>query len=218
MEELTQILDRHGVWLLFAVGFLEYAGAPIASVPILVVAGALAAMGDFPIAAVVAAAAAGALLADIGWYTAARWRGARLVSTVCGLSSNPDACVVGVERKLRAVKSLYLIPAKFLPATGNLVAAASGFSRMSLVEFIAIDAAGVVIWAAVYGGIGWLLAPQVEHLLGVVSSFGWWIAVVAVVLVAVGAARRLRKVRRHRVQHASPLTTPSVATRLVPSE
>lgn len=86
MEELSLILERHGVWLLFAVGFLEYAGAPIASVPILVVAGALAAMGDFPIAAVVAS--------------------------------------VGVERKVRRVKPLFLIPAKFIPATGNLVACA----------------------------------------------------------------------------------------------
>ena len=55
MEQLAFLLDQYGYALLFAVGFLEYVGAPIASVPVLLVAGALSAMGGPPLPGIVLA-------------------------------------------------------------------------------------------------------------------------------------------------------------------
>ena len=50
MESLTQLLETHGYLLLFAIGFLEFAGLPIASGALLILAGSFAAHGvlDFP--------------------------------------------------------------------------------------------------------------------------------------------------------------------------
>ncbi len=115
MEPLALMLECYGYLLLFVVGFLEYAGAPIASIAVLVVAGALAAMGGIPLPGIVLAAALGGLTSDLIWYAAARTRGQRLVDVVCGLATNPMACVTVIERRIRAVGPLYLLPSKFIP-------------------------------------------------------------------------------------------------------
>ncbi len=47
MEEITSLLAQHGLLLVFANVLLTQAGIPVPAVPMLVVAGALAAQGEF---------------------------------------------------------------------------------------------------------------------------------------------------------------------------
>ena len=68
MEPLVLLLERYGYGLLFGVGFLEFVGAPIASIPVLIVAGALASSGDVSFFIIVLAAALGGLCGDLTWY------------------------------------------------------------------------------------------------------------------------------------------------------
>ena len=158
MEQLTLLLVQFGYPLLFGLGFLEFIGAPIASVPVLIVAGGLAASGDVSVPGIILAAALGGLLADSLWYGAARLRGRSLVDSVCGLSSNPMACVLTVERKVSAVGPVFLLPANFIPGAGNLVAAASGLTGMTVGAFLIMDGLGVLAWATVYAGVGWIFS------------------------------------------------------------
>jgi membrane protein DedA with SNARE-associated domain len=201
MEQLALLLDQYGYALLFVVGFLEYAGAPIASVPVLVVAGALSAMGGPPLPGIVLAAALGGLLGDLVWYSVARWRGQGIVDTVCALSSNPMACIIGVQKRLKAVGPRYLLPAKFLPGAGNLVAAASGFSCLRLRTFLLMDGLGLLIWASVYGGVGWLFSAQVESAIEWASSFTIWLVAAGSALIAGAATWRIAKVHMHKAAH-----------------
>ena len=205
MEQLAGLLGQYGFALLFAVGFLEYIGAPIASVPVLVVAGALSSMGGHPLPGIVLAAALGGLTADLVWFSVARWRGQGVVDKVCGLSSNPTACIIGVERRVRSVGPSYLLPAKFLPGAGNLVAAASGFACMRVATFVLMDGMGLLIWAAVYGGVGWVFADQVEQMIAWASSFTLWVVAGASVLIAAAGVWRIVKVHMHKAGHAAML-------------
>ena len=97
MDALLHILDSYGYALLFALGLAEYGGGPIASVPILIASGALARAGGLSLPLIVVSVAMGGLTADALWYGLARWKGCRLVSAACGLSSNRQAYVLGVE-------------------------------------------------------------------------------------------------------------------------
>lgn len=74
MEQLTALLEQYGYLLLFGLGFLEFIGAPIASVPVLIVAGGLAASGGVSVPGIILSAALGGLLADSIWYGTARLR------------------------------------------------------------------------------------------------------------------------------------------------
>ena len=201
MEQLAVLLERYGYGLLFGVGLLEFAGAPIASVPILIVAGSLASTGVVSFPGIIVSAALGGLLGDLTWYGAARWRGRGLRDTVCGLSSNPSACVIGVERRVRTVGPKYLLPAKFIPGAGNLVAAASGFAGISIGTFLLLDGLGLLIWALVYGGAGWVFSAQVEQLVQWASGFTLWLVAGASALIGGAAAWRVAKVNLHRARH-----------------
>jgi membrane protein DedA with SNARE-associated domain len=203
MEQLTVLLGRYGYGLLFAVGFMEYAGAPIACIPVLLIAGALASMGGMPLAGVVLSVALGGLVADLAWYSIARWRGEGLVAGMCGLSSNPNACVIGVERRVSAVGPAFLLLAKFLPGAANLVAAASGYARVGLRSFVIFDAVGLLLWAAAYSLLGWLLAAQVEVAFEWASAFKFWVIAIAVGLIGGAAVWRVVKVRLHAPLHAA---------------
>ena len=205
MEQLALLLERFGFALIFAVGFLEYVGAPIASVPVLVIAGALSAMGGPPLYGIVVAAALGGLTADLVWYGVARWRGPGLVNTVCGLSSNRTACVVGVERRVESVGPRYLVPAKFIPGAGNLVAAASGFAGVRLNRFLLFDGISLLIWASVYVGAGWIFASQVEGVIEWAGSFTLWIVAGGSALIAAAGTWRVAKTRMHKAHHQAML-------------
>jgi len=201
MQTITLLFEQHGYLLLFGLGFVEFIGAPIAGVPLLIAAGGLAAAGGLSAPALILAAALGGFSADIVWYSAARLRGRGVVDTVCGLSSNPSACVLGVEKKLSSVGPWFLLPAKFIPGAGNLVAAASGFTPVSLAAFLILDGLGVLAWASVFTGLGWILSAQVEQGVQWASQFSIWLFALAGSLVGAAGAWRVAKVRMHRIGH-----------------
>ncbi len=81
MDAALAFLEAHGYWLLFGLGFAEFAGVPIASAPVLLAAGALSAAGNLNLLAAALSAAAGGLTADSLWYVLARWKGSRLLGS-----------------------------------------------------------------------------------------------------------------------------------------
>lgn len=218
MEVLTRLLAEHGVILLFGVGFLEFIGAPIAGIPMLIVAGGLAAMGGASMPLIVLAAALGGLLADLVWYATARVQGHRLVSVVCGLTSNPNACVLGVEHRVSSLGAPFLAVAKFVPGAGNLAAAASGLVPVSPAAFLLMDALGVTVWATVYTSLGWLFSQQVELVIQWASQLGTWLAVAAALGLIVAIILRTRSVRRHRKLHGPDWRDDGDAGRPAPSD
>ena len=202
MESLEGLLQGYGYWLLLGLGFMEYAGVPVASVPVLVLAGAAVASGLLDPLYAVLAAAAGGLIADAGWFGISWWRGCRLVDRVCGLTSNPAACTRRVNGRLERIGPAYIIPSKFLPGTGNLIAASAGTARVSPPVFLASDALALLAWATVYITIGYVFADQVEAATAWVLGYARVSLLVAIGLVAGAAAWRTVKavthVRAHR--------------------
>lgn len=202
LETITPFVEQYGYWMLLAVGFIEYVGVPVASMPVLVVAGAMTAVGALALVPAVAFVVVGGLLGDAVWFGVARLRGQRIVNRVCGITSNPRACVYGVTRRIERLGPAYIIPAKFIPGTGNLIAAASGLAGVGATTFFLTDALALTLWASVYMFVGRVFAGQVEvgvaWLLGTVRL----VAAVALALVAVAALVRWVKVRRHQRGHA----------------
>lgn len=203
MDSLLSFLEQHGYWLLAAVGFAEFAGAPIASVPVLIGTGALAAESGLHPVAVAASAAAGGLLADGVWYGIARWRGQRVVGTACGLTSNPKACVLRVRGRVERLGGVYILPVKFIPGAGNLIAAAAGLAGIRPLVFLAFDAAALAAWAGAYTFLGWLLSEEVEAVIALVVRYSSWALWLAVGAVAAASVWRILRARRHERGHAA---------------
>lgn len=205
-QELVEYLDAFGYATLLVVGFSEYVGVPIASMAVLVAAGGLSASAGLHPLGVAASAAAGGLLADVGWFLFVRWRGEAMVDAACGLTSNPNACVLGVEERVSRLGPAYVVPSKFIPGAGNLIGAASGLAGMSLPRFVLADAAGLLIWAGAYTGLGRLFAGQIRTAIDVLARYQRWALGGAAALVLAAAAWRRFRVARHREGHAERAT------------
>lgn len=97
MESLTNMLAQHGALVLFAVVFAEQVGLPFPALPLLVAGGVLVGTGHLAWSSALGAAILATLMADAIWYLAGQWRGRPVLSLLCRIALEPDACVRRTE-------------------------------------------------------------------------------------------------------------------------
>jgi membrane protein DedA with SNARE-associated domain len=214
MDAVGHLLETWGYALLVLVGFVEFIGLPIASVPVLIIAGAVAASGGLSLPLVALSAAAGGLAADLTWYWITRWRGPRLVDTVCNLTSNPRACVFTVTQRIERIGPFYILPSKFLPGTGNLIAASSGLAGVAPRTFALADAAALLLWGGVYASVGYLFSTEVYGVVEQIAGFASIAVAVAVLLVLSATGWRVVRARIHAARHAEAAAGAPIADTL----
>ncbi len=207
MENLDAFLSSYGYWVFFVVGFAEFVGVPIVSVPVLIAGGAMVASGTLGFWVVVVSVAAGGWLADLGWYSLGRRQGPWLIDVACGLSSNPMACVLTVKNRLSRLGTPYIVLAKMVPGSGNLIAVSSGLAGFGTLPFILADAASLILWASIYTGTGWILSDRVVPAIEWAVTYNR-VVVGVLILIVLGAAFRLWKVRHHQEAHRRTDPTP----------
>jgi membrane protein DedA with SNARE-associated domain len=202
MDAVGHLLETWGYALLVLIGFVEFIGLPIASVPVLILGGAVAASGGLSLPLVALSAAAGGLAADLTWYWVTRWRGPRLVDTVCNLTSNPRVCVYTVTQRIERIGPMYILPSKFLPGTGNLIAASSGLAGIAPRAFFAADSIALLLWGVAYASLGYLFSAEVSGVVEEIAGFASIAAAVAVLLVLSATGWRVVRARSHAAGHA----------------
>lgn len=202
MQTLVEYLGSYGYLTVLVAGFAEYAGVPVATVPVLVAAGGMSRAAGLDPLAVAATAAGGGLAADLGWFAVVRWRGQALVDAACGLTSNPNGCVLTVEERVARLGPAYVVPSKFIPAAGNLVGPAAGLAGMSAARFALSDAVALLLWAGAYTGLGVIFASEIRGAIDLVARYQQWALIGAALLVAGAAGWRVARVALHRDGHA----------------
>ena len=208
MEDLVLFLSSYGYWVFFAVGFAEFVGVPIASVPVLIGGGAMVATGTLGFWLVVVSVAAGGWLADLGWYSLGRRQGPRLIDLACGLTSNPRACVTKIMNRLSRLGTPYIVLAKMVPGAGNLIAVGAGLAGFRTLPFILADATSLILWASIYTGTGWIFSDRVAPAIEWALTYSRATVAVVLTLIFLAAALRLRKVRFHQEAHRRAAPTP----------
>src|ERR1700687_3224714 len=147
MNELLQFVVRHGYVLVFAWVFVEQAGLPIPSAPLLLATGALAGMHQMNLWAAVAIAGTAALSSDFMWYELGRRKGVRVLQLLCRISLEPDSCVRRTQVSLEKNGTPVLLVAKFIPGLNAMAAPLAGIIRMSWRRFVLFDALGALLWS-----------------------------------------------------------------------
>jgi membrane protein DedA with SNARE-associated domain/rhodanese-related sulfurtransferase len=169
-----------GLGVIFVNVLCDQLGLPLPAVPTLVVAGAMAADGQLPAAAVFGLAVCACLIGDSAWYVAGRLFGGRVMKLLCRISLTPDTCVNDTQSSFERWGAKVLIVAKFLPGLSLVAPPLAGATRMSAVRFVTYSTLSAMLWvgAALTGGL--LLKPQIEQLLPHVAALGG--AAIAVIL------------------------------------
>src|SRR5438034_876675 len=168
MNEVLQFLIQHGYAILFGVVFLEQAGLPVASVPVLLGIGALSAEGRFSIAVALLLALLASLMADLFWYELGRRRGYGVLRVLCRISIEPESCVKGATTAFHRHGPRTLVVAKFVPGLGALATPMAGLMGMSPTRFVLLDSVGVALWASLYLALGVVFRSQLEAVAAIV--------------------------------------------------
>ncbi|MBV8308515.1 MAG: DedA family protein/thiosulfate sulfurtransferase GlpE [Gammaproteobacteria bacterium] len=173
-----------GLTLIFLNVLLEQLGLPLPAVPTLVVAGAVAANGQLPLAAVFALAVGASFIGDSSWYLAGRTYGVRVMKLLCRISLTPDTCVSQTQASFERWGARALVAAKFIPGLSMIAPPLAGATHMRFARFAVFSVAGSALWVAAALAAGILLREQVARLLPRLSGIGGTVVILILVLLA----------------------------------
>jgi membrane protein DedA with SNARE-associated domain/rhodanese-related sulfurtransferase len=162
MSETVGFLLRHGYSLLFAFVLAEQLGLPIPSTPLLLASGALAGLGKMNPLLVWTLAVVASLAGDTLWFALGRRRGYSILNLFCRVSLEPDTCVQKTQASYGKHGVAWLLFAKFVPGLSTIAPPMAGLFKVAPWKFLAMDAAGSLLWSGVYIAAGWWFRDQLE--------------------------------------------------------
>jgi membrane protein DedA with SNARE-associated domain len=208
MDELIQFVARNGYLVVFFGVFIEQIGIPFPSNFLLIVAGALAGMGQNEFGLVILLTVIAATLGDTIWFYIGRARGIQVLGFLCKMSLEPGYCVSSAKKMFTKHGAKSLLVAKFVPGFSTFAQPLAGATGMSLPRFLVFDGLGSLIWVSVFVGLGYIFADQLEIVVDYASRFGWWFGAVLVAGLAVYIIRKIvirkRFMRSLRVARIKP--------------
>jgi membrane protein DedA with SNARE-associated domain len=175
MSTILEALLRHGYLLLAGWVFLEQAGLPLPSFPLLLAAGALAGVGRMNFAAAILSCVLATVLADTLWYQLGRRKGIKVVQWLCRISLEPDSCVRRTEGLFERQGARSLLFAKFLPGLNAVATPLAGIFQMRFRKFLLFDTLGSLLWLGTYLGLGYLFSSEIERIAYRASALGSWL-------------------------------------------
>ena len=178
MHRTLEFLLHHGYVVLLGWVFAEQIGLPLPSMPLLLAAGALAGTGNLSLFAALFYAVFAAVAADFIWYQLGRRKGIRILQLLCKISLEPDSCVRRTEGLFSKQGARSLLLAKFIPGLSTVAPPLAGVFHMRARRFLLFDAAGALLWAGSFLGIGYVFSGQIERVAQYLASFGGWVLVI----------------------------------------
>ena len=180
MNELLQFVVRHGYMLVFAWVFLEQAGLPIPSAPLLLATGALAGMHQMNLWLAVALAVFAAVSSDSMWYELGKRKGVRVLQLLCRISLEPDSCVRRTQVSFSKNGARVLLVAKFIPGLNAMAAPLAGIIRMGWRRFLAFDVLGALLWVSAFTMTGYVFSGELERVAANAAFMGEWLLFILV--------------------------------------
>lgn len=178
MNDLIQILIRHGYLLVFGGVLGEQLGLPLPAELLLLAAGALAGGGNLNFFFLFFLGIMACSLSDVSWYEIGRHKGSSVLSFLCRISLNPDSCVRRTENIFFRYGAPSLLVAKFIPGVNTIAAPLSGISRMSIFRFLFFDGLGACLWVGTFLSVGYLFSDQLEKMAGLSMRLGTFLGMI----------------------------------------
>jgi membrane protein DedA with SNARE-associated domain/rhodanese-related sulfurtransferase len=172
MNEILELLIRHGIVILFAAVFIEQIGIPIPAAPWLLAAGALAGAGKMNCFLALGAAASSSLLADLIWFYLGRSYGNRVLGFLCRISLEPDSCARRTQDLFTRQGMRGLVVAKFIPGLSTLAPPLAGSSGVSVLRFVFFDGLSSVLHSGCFLLVGGLFSKQLGQVISALAGLG----------------------------------------------
>ena len=172
MTQPSQFLISHGQLFIFLIIFVEQLGLPLPAVPFLLAAGALSADGKFNLPLGIGLAVLACTIADTFWFYLGRYRGVQVLRFLCRISLERDSCVRRTQNVFTRYGLRGLLVSKFVPGLGTVAPPLAGMFGISTRQFILVNAAGSLLYAVCFLGLGYLFSNQIDQLGAMISHIG----------------------------------------------
>jgi membrane protein DedA with SNARE-associated domain len=172
METLTAYVLDYGLPLVFGFVLLEQLGAPVPSLTVLIVVGALSVQRNVPAWPALVVAVLASVIADVIWYALGRSRGHSILKTICKISLSPDSCVRQTESLFERWGLPSRLVAQFVPGFSTIAPPMAGVIGSRFSAFLLFDTGGALIWAGVGVAAGMVFHRAIDRALGLLASLG----------------------------------------------
>jgi membrane protein DedA with SNARE-associated domain len=204
MNDIVQLVMKHGYSVLFGALFAHQLGLPVPGPLFLLAAGALAAAGKLGLVAVLVLAIIAAVLGDWPWYEGGRRHGDRVLHFIHRLARDPDAH----DRRAKETFARYgppiLVIAKFVPGLDAVTPPLAGISRTSRIRFLGLDAVGAGLYSGAYAALGYFFSHDLQRVAAYAGRAGTVLAGLALAGILMYTVRRYRLTRESRLVQATP--------------
>lgn len=212
---MVHILRQYGYSFIFLAVFAESLGLPVPSYPVILVAASLALPMHFRLPMIFMVCILGALGGDGIWYHLGRTRGRPILRRLCSLSLSPDSCVHRTERFFQRYGVKSLLVAKFVPGLNTVAPPLAGMLKVAPWRFVAVDFAGITLWAGSAMTLGWAFRTEVEWAMEWLAAFGrTGVLILAVLLAGWLLLKWVERVRFYRFLERSRISAPELKERL----
>jgi membrane protein DedA with SNARE-associated domain len=192
---LLGLVSTYGIVVIALSTFLSCLALPIPASFIMLAGGAFVASGDLAALPVAAAAFGGAVAGDQTGFRIGRFGGRRIAM---GLARKPRraAAIARAEEFVTRWGIAGVFFSRWLVSPlGPWVNLIAGATRMRAFPFTLSGAAGEAIWVAIYVGLGYVFAANVDALSAVLGNA---VAAVSALAVAAGLGALLLRAARRR--------------------
>jgi len=151
-------------------------------------AAAFARAGDGTLAVVLLAAIPGLMKFDALYWWAGRLWGERFIMALPG-SRRVAKHMTRVQRAGRRFTWPAVVACCFLPIPRAIICVVAGWAGMRLITFLILDLIGVLLWASLLAGLGYMLGHHAVVAAKTISHYSWWFTIGIVALSVLFALR-----------------------------
>ncbi len=181
LDQIPQLLSRYGYAAVFCVVALESAGIPLPGETILVTAAIYAGAthgldphgaAGLHISSVIAAAAAGAIFGDNLGFWVGRSFGFRLLLRHRRLLRLDESHLKLGQYLFQKYGGGIVFFGRFVAVLRAFAAVLAGANRLNPGRFFVFNAAGGIVWACLFGSLGYLFGAQAHRIAGPIGVIG----------------------------------------------
>jgi membrane protein DedA with SNARE-associated domain len=195
LDRITYLVSLYGYWSVALCILLESAGVPLPGESALVIASAYAGAGKLSISTVIAIAATAAIIGDASGY----WLGRTAGHSILRFLRIKEKYLNRIDTFYKKYGPKTVFFGRFVGILRTYSALFGGISRMPYGTFTVYNAAGGILWATIYGIIGYLFGKNLRHLVAALREVDLTLIILLVALI-IGAYLWSQRSQKKRVQ------------------
>jgi membrane protein DedA with SNARE-associated domain len=196
-HHLARLLQLYTYPVLFLLVLVESLGIPLPGEIALVTAAAYASRGSISIYAVIALAAAGAIIGGILGYWIGVKGGLPLIARYGGYIGVRKSHIDKAHSFFERNGSKTILFGRFIALLRTWAAVVAGAACMSFTKFVTYNTIGSIVWAIVFGWLGYYFGRDLPLLETYISRASFGVLIVGVVAIALFLLYRRRESARN---------------------